>query len=100
MVVRWFLALLSIGSAFAQFQLTANLSCGVWSPATCTRAAESYFLGGMQALNGSQNYDYTVVAGAFPQGVRFLRLGNEPFGYIVGTPPTPGTYQFTIQAAD
>ncbi len=48
------------------------------------------------ASNGSAPYSYAVIAGSLPTGLAL----NGGTGAITGTPTTPGSYSFTVQATD
>lgn len=48
------------------------------------------------ASNGTPAYSYAVIAGGLPTGLSL----NTSNGAITGTPTTPGSYSFTIQATD
>ena len=50
----------------------------------------------MAATGGTLPYTWSVVAGSLPTGLSL----NSTTGGFTGTPTTPGSYSFTVQAAD
>jgi hypothetical protein len=70
-----------------------SLAC----PASGTQSTA--YTGGLVASGGTPPYTYTITSGAnsLPPG---LSLSSTSLGTIIGTPTTPGTYNFTATVVD
>ena len=82
---------------------TANMPESTTSPLSIVTSSlpngtvgSSYFFGGVYAAGGTPGYTYALTAGSLPSGLTF----DPASGIISGTPRSPGTTSFTVQATD
>lgn len=84
-----FVALWSSAAVAQTFTLTLQPNT---IPAGTENTAYSQMI---TAVGGNAPYTFAVIAGALPVGITL-----DPGGLLSGTPTTPNTYNFTIEATD
>jgi sugar lactone lactonase YvrE len=59
---------------------------------------DTYYQQYIYTSDSVSNVDFSVISGAIPDGMSLY--GDASSGILYGTPTTPGTYNFTVQAQD
>lgn len=89
-------ALWFTSAANAVGRLSPVSALGLVCTVTGTPQVNAMYSAGCSASGGTNPYTYSVSAGTLPPGL----VLNASNGTISGTPTSPGSYSFTLQASD